>query len=157
MANWCYNRISFTGSEENLQKVIELFSQLREKEQKEQCGQKADFNTKDEWFFSIYVEETDYIAFESKWSPCIENITEIAKKFDLNYEYQFEECGNCVFGKAVYTSENEEPKIFNLEWSDFDLFEFDEDNDYYIYEGETYESDSEILETIFEKKFNTTY
>lgn len=157
MANWCYNRISFTGSEENLQKVIELFSQLREKEQKEQCGQKADFNTKDEWFFSIYVEETDYISFESKWSPCIENITEIAKKFDLNYEYQFEECGNCVFGKAVYTSGNEEAEILDLSDEDFDLFMYDDEEDIYIYNGENYESDFEILENIWEKKFDTTY
>lgn len=157
MANWCFNGVAFSGSESNIQKVTELFNQLHEQETKEQCGQKPEFVKGDNYFFNIVVNDIGIIQFESRWNPIIDELVEIAKEYDLNFECTYEECGNQIFGKAIYTSGNEDPKIFNLEWSDFDLFEYDENNDCYVYESENYESDSEILETIFEKKFNTTY
>lgn len=156
MPNWCYNQIRFNGSETNEKKVLELFTQLQAKELQEQCGQKPDFTTSDDYFFNINIED-DLIIFETRWSPKIELCVEIAKHFDLNFEYTYEECGNQIFGKAIFTAGNEEAEELDLDSDDFDLYEYDEDNDSYIYNGETYESDTELQMLIWEKKFDTSY
>lgn len=157
MANWCFNSVTFSGSESNTNKVIELFNQLHKQEKKEQCGQKPDFVQGDNYFFNIVINEDINIQFESRWSPIISELVEIAKEFDLDFESTYEENGNLIFGKAIYKSGNEEAEILNLTDADFNLFDYDEEKDTYIYNGEEYESDFEILENIWEKKFDTFY
>ena len=157
MANWCFNTVVFSGSENNEKKVIELFNQLHEQEIKEQCGQKPDFVQGDNYFFNIVINDETNIQFESRWTPIISELVEIAKEYDLNFECTYEECGNQIFGKAIYTSGNEEAEILDLTDEDHDLFNYDEEKDTYIYNGEEYEGDFEILENIWEKKFNTFY
>lgn len=157
MANWCFNSVSFSGNETNVKKVIELFTQLHEQEKKEHCGQKPEFVQGDDYFFNIVINDETNVQFESKWTPNISELVEIAKEYDLNFECTYEECGNMIFGKAIYTSGNEEAEILDLDNEDFDLFTYDDEEDIYIYNGEKYESDFEILENIWEKKFDTTY
>jgi len=58
--------------------------------------------------------------------------------------------GNLVYGRAIF-SEKLLTDIY-LEDEDFEQYEFDEETDSYSFEGENYESDSEILETLLERK-----
>lgn len=156
MPNWCYNQIRFTGDESNVKKAIELFSQMEKLENETHEGQKPEFSKLDDCFFSIDVSD-DLISFESRWTPNVNSCVEIAKKFDLNFEYTYDECGNMIFGKAIYTAGNEEAEELDLCDSDFDLFEYDEENDVYYFEGETYESDNDIKIEIWEEKFDSIY
>ena len=156
MPNWCFNQIEFTGEEANVQKVISLFLEMREREIKTNEGQKPEFSELDDYFFSISVDD-NYISFESRWSPIVGSCVEIAKNFDLNFQYTYDESGNQIFGKAIYTAGNEGAEELDLSDADFDLFDYDEENDCYNYNGETHESDNEIKELIFEKKFDITY
>jgi len=157
MPNWCFNQITFSGSESNLQKMTDLFAELQAEEVKEQCGQKPLFVTTDNYFFGIQIINEETIHFESRWSPLIEECTQIAKELNLNFQYTYEECGNQIFGKAIYTEGDEEAEVLELESSDYDLFDYDEENDTYNYKGEIYLSDFEILENIWEAKFHTNY
>lgn len=156
MPNWCSNQILFTGSEENQKKVIKLFIDLQEKENKENCGQKPEFSNLDDYFFNIYIDG-ETIDFETRWSPKIELCIEIAKHFELNFECTYIESGNQIFGKTIYTEKNEQAEELDLDNFDYNLFSYDDDNDSYNYKGENYESDFEILEKIWEEKFNSTY
>lgn len=58
--------------------------------------------------------------------------------------------GNLIYGKATY--KNRKLTDIYLEDEDFEQYEYDEETDYYHFEGEAYESDCEILETLLERK-----
>jgi hypothetical protein len=54
MANWCWNRVEFTGSEFALKGVELLFHEMAEKEKRENKGQSPDFIKEEkDWFFQI--------------------------------------------------------------------------------------------------------
>jgi hypothetical protein len=69
----------------------------------------------------------------------------------------YEELGCCIFGKAIF--ENSELTDIYLEDEDFDQYQYDEEKDQWIFEGNIYGSDYEILEILLERKienhFNT--
>lgn len=159
MANWCQNWVNFSGEESQINKMKSLFKAMEIKEKEMNEGQIPSFmkEPKQDWFFNIYADETDTISYETKWSPNTYDLVEIANHFRLSFEHMYEESGNNIFGKAVFTSGNIEPEFFDLDDSDFDLFQYDTENDIYTYEGQEYESNCEILETIFEKKFKESY
>ena len=159
MANWCQNWVTFQGEESKLKEVKTLFEAMQQKEKSTNEGQKPDFENVVflYWFFEIYTDELDTIRYDTRWSPNVDDLIKIANHFDLGFEVQFEETVNNIFGKAIYTAGNEEAQFYELHNSDFELYEFLQDEDTYLYEGEKYECEYEILETIFEKKFNINY
>ncbi|WP_312344915.1 hypothetical protein [Chryseobacterium binzhouense] len=65
MANWCKNKVTFTGVEENLIKVVTLFQTMIDDESKGEIGQMPDFiESKNGYFFQIYQNDTDECTFE---------------------------------------------------------------------------------------------
>lgn len=159
MANWAQNWVNFSGEETQIKKVNAMFKAMHEKEKETNCGQIPPFMTepKQDWFFEIYEDDSEVISYATKYNPNILDLVEIANHFNLNFECTYQETSNNIFGKAIFTAGNSEAKIYDLDNSDFDLYSFDEEADIYTYEDEEYEGDSEILETIFEKKFNQSY
>jgi hypothetical protein len=63
--------------------------------------------------------------------------------------------GNCVCGRA--TSADKLLTDVFLEYEDFEQFEFDEETDTYHFEGEDYDSEYEILETLLERKIENQF
>ncbi len=55
-----------------------------------------------------------------------------------------------IYGKATYADAN--LVIIELDDSDFDLYSYDEEKDEYQFEGDTYDSDHEILDILLERK-----
>jgi hypothetical protein len=159
MANWAQNWVEFSGEETNLQNLKSCFKAMELKEKQTNEGQIPEFmaKPKQDWFFNIYVDETDTISYDTKWSPNIDDLIEIANHFDLNFIATYQETSNNIFGKAIFTAGNSEAKIYDLDNTDFDLFSTNEDFEIYIFEGFEYESQDEILENIFERKFNQSY
>lgn len=90
------------------------------------------------------------LSYETKWSPNIELIKEVATHYGVGFVYDYCETGNGIFGEA--TLEDGEFRDIFLEPSDFDLYEFDEETDTYTFEGETFESDMEIMEILLDRK-----
>lgn len=154
MANWCNNVVWFEADETTMQKIKEMFLEMAQKESETNCGQLPAFIKDDtDWFFAIRWEE-DTLYYETKWSPNTEIVQQIADHYNVGFTLDYEELGCLVYGKATYTD-----GIFtdtNLEQSDFDTYNFDEETDSYHFEGETYESDWEILETLLERKITKT-
>jgi hypothetical protein len=159
MANWCANWVNFSGEKTQIEKVNAMFKAMQKKEKETNLGQVPLFTErpKEGFFFEIYTDEIEIVSYSTKWTPNVANLIEIANYFDLGFEVLYEEFGNQIFGKAIFTAGNSEAKKYDLTSKDFEEYEFDEDSDTYKYEGEEYESESEILETIFEKKFNFKY
>ncbi len=151
MANWCYNVVTFDNPNV-LEQLKCLFELMAAKEQEMEEGQLPDFIQNGEgYMFSIRWED-DNAYYETKWSPNIEVMKQIADYFKTGFNYYYEELSNLVYGVARY--ENGTLTDIFLESSDFDLFEENEDDDTLTFEGEKYESEYDILELLLERKEN---
>ncbi|MGG5511189.1 hypothetical protein ACPDHN_14690 [Myroides odoratimimus] len=154
MANWCSNTIVFEGNEEAIKQIEKLFQAIKSKEEQTKQGQLPEFITDENggYFFNIYSNEDDtgVFQYETKWSPNIEVIQKIAEYYQVNFVQDYEEISNLVYGRVTFT-DNVRTDVF-LEDEDFEQFQFDEETDTYSFEGEIYDSDCEILETLLERK-----
>jgi hypothetical protein len=150
MANWCSNTVMFTGEQSQLIQLETLFNEMAVKERAENKGQVPPFIEEDgNWLFEISWD-FDRLSYETKWSPNIELIKEVATHYGVGFVYDYCETGNCIFGEA--TLEDGEFRDIFLEPSDFDQYDFDEETDTYTFEGETFESDMEIMEILLDRK-----
>jgi hypothetical protein len=164
MANWAQNWLTFSGQDTKLKEVQAMFQEMEQKGEETNEGQKPVFlaEVKQDYFFNICSdvgeESFDYftVNYDTKYSPNIEDVIEIANHFNLNFELTYQETGCCIFGKAILTAGNSEAQIFDLDNADFDLYECDDEGNY-TYKGEFWESYDEILEDIFKEKFNQDY
>ena len=154
MANWCSSTVVFEGKPDTITAIQELFQSMKEKEEKTEEGQLPEFISKNNggYFFNIYWNEGDegQFQYETKWSPNIEIIQKIAEHYEVNFTQDYEEMGNLIYGRATFYD-----KLLTdiyLEDEDFEQYGFDEETDTYHFEGEIYESDYEILETLLERK-----
>ena len=127
---------------------------MKEKEEQTERGQLPDFITDENGgcFFNLYWNEGDIgkFQYETKWSPNIEIVQKIAEYYHVDFVQDYEEMSNLVYGRATF-SDKLLTDIY-LEDEDFDSYQFDEETDIYHFEDEEYESDSEILETLLERK-----
>lgn len=159
MANWCSNKVVFEGEPQAIEQIQQLFKSMAEKEQKEGCGQLPEFLSEHNggYFFEIYQEEdvTGVFRYETKWSPNIEELREIAERYNVDFAQDYEELCNRVCGRATF-SEGILTDVY-LEYEDFEQFEFDEETDTYHFEGEDYDSEYEILETLLERKVENQF
>ncbi|MEG1265901.1 MAG: hypothetical protein RSE19_05430 [Myroides sp.] len=129
---------------------------MKSKEKTENQGQLPDFiaEINGGWFFNVYWNEGDsgIFQYETKWAPNMEVIRMIATRYQIDSTQDYEEMGDLVYGRATFSD-----GIFTdiyLEEEDFDSYQFDESKDSYYFEGETYESEYEILETLLERKIS---
>ena len=95
-------------------------------------------------------EETAVFQYQTRWSPNIEIIQEIAEYYKVDFVQDYEEMGNLIYGQAIH--HNEILQDIYLEDEDFEQYEYDEENDCYHFEDKEYESDSEILQILLERK-----
>lgn len=151
MANWCSNVVWFEANETTLEKIRDMFLQMAEMEKETKCGQLPTFIKEDgDWFFDIRWEEEDVLYYESRWSPNTEVVQQIAEHFGVDFTMEYEETGCLVYGKATFTDGILMDNYLSGE--DFQTYRYDEETDTYHFEGETYESDCEILEILLERK-----
>ncbi len=154
MANWCSNTVVFEGKPEAIEQIQQLFQTMKAKEEKEEQGQLPDFvpDTNGGYFFNIYWNDGDegIYQYETKWSPNSEVLKMIAEYYQVDFEQDYEEMSNCVYGRTTFAD-----KVLTdiyLDDEEFEQYEFDEETDTYHFEGEAYDSDCEILETLLERK-----
>jgi hypothetical protein len=160
MANWCNNQIYFTGEESKVKEVKSLFIEMQKLCNQTNEGQKPFFikEVVKDYFFDIYAYDDDdeQISFSTKWDANTEDCILIAKHYGLNFELNYQEPSNNIYGKAIYTA-GKEAMNYNLSDKYFDMYEFDDENDIYKYEGEEYECEEDILEKLFNLEFNKDY
>jgi hypothetical protein len=127
-----------------------LFKTLAEKENTERCGQLPAFiNSKEGYFFAIRWEE-DVLYFETRWAPNTEIIKLVADRFSVDFTHFYEELGCLIYGEATY--KNKVLSDIYLDPLDFDSYYQLDGEDKWFFNGETFESDLEILEILLQKK-----
>lgn len=116
-------------------------------------GQLPDFiDTETGYFFDIYFEEDDpgEFHYETRWVPNTDNLLRIAQHFKVSFVQEYEATGCQVYGRATYENGMLDDTFLNNE--DFDAYLYDDETGDYYFEGDTYESDVQILETLLERK-----
>ena len=154
MANWCSNTVIFGGNPETIEQIKWLFQAMATKEQQEQKGQLPDWVNQHNggYFFDLYSDKdnTEVFQYQTKWSPNIEIVQEIAKHYKVDFVQDYEEMGNLIYGQTIYR--NGILQDIYLKDEDFEQYEYNEETDKYHFEGKIYESDCDILETLLERK-----
>lgn len=154
MPNWCCNVVTFEGKPATIRNIRKLFNRMAKKEQEQNAGQLPPFiKTKRGWFFDIRWED-DILYYLTRWAPNTDALVTIAERYHAGFTHEYEESGNLVFGKATY--ENGELSDISLDNDDYYLFTYDEVKNSYLFEGRYYDSDTEILEILLERKNNDT-
>jgi hypothetical protein len=152
MANWCSNVVSFEGKPATIRNIRKLFNRMAKKQQRENKGQLPPFiKTEQGWFFDIRFED-NVLYYETKWAPNTDVLVQIANRYRVGFTHDYEERGCLVFGRSIYEQGNLSD-IF-LDSEDYSLYEYDEEKDEWLFEGDRYDNDYEILETLLERKFN---
>jgi hypothetical protein len=151
MPNWCSNIVEFKGDEKQIESLKELFEQMAQKEKETEQGQLPDFIAKEKggYFFEI-AWDNDYLSYQTKWSPNIAIVTELADNYQVGFVQSYSEPGMCIFGETNYDGKT--LTDVSLTDEDYEQITFDEENETYLFEGDTYESDYEIWETLLERK-----
>lgn len=157
MPKWCNNTVVFEGKSKTIEQINKLFKSMAEQEQNEECGQLPDFieDGNGGYFFEIYESDTAVFNYQTKWSPNTEVLQKIAERYNVNFIQDYEELGNCVYGRATFAD-----KLLTdicLDFEDFNKYHFDEDKGYYYFEKEFYELDYDIWEILLKRKIDNHF
>lgn len=97
-------------------------------------------------------DNTEVFQYQTKWSPNIEIVQEIAEHYKVDFVLDYEEMGNLIYGQVSYY--NGTLQDIYLEDEDFEQYEYNEETDKYDFEGKIYNSETEILEILLERKIS---
>lgn len=153
MANRCNNKVTFTGSEDNLNRVLDLFNQMMDNENKGSIGQIPDFvESKNGHFADIAQNKSNKYAFcyDTFWSPNFGILIQTANHCNVDFLLDYEEYGMKLFGRTIY--KNHIFKDCRLNMADFIGITYDTETDKFEFEGKTYGDDIEIMRILLERK-----
>lgn len=155
MANWCLNTVRFEADETVLDKIRLLFIEMAEQEILTNKGQLPAFYSADTgYLFEIDCQDTQ-LTYLTKWSPNLLVMVAVAHYYGAEFLYNYEELNMGIYGVAIYRKGV--LKDIYLEPEDFGLYEYDEQNESYVFEGENYRQDWDILEILLQRKVNRLY
>lgn len=151
MANWCSNWVTVEGEEANVSSLMEEVNALAVKADVEDRGVRPSEIGGLTYMFYIYINDNDSFSFESKWSPANDSLQFLAKKYQVTIINRYSEPGCMVFGQWTGDGEIEDDVwLTDEEWKL--AVPGDEDETFYIYNGEEYECEEEILDIILDNK-----
>ena len=149
MANWCNNVVQFSGDEQKIKEIDALFNEMALMEKETRHAQLPSFVRSDDGYcFDIRAEEGT-IYYDTKWVPNTAALVQIADHFQTGFVHEYSELAMGIFGEASY--ENGVLTDHHLDYEDFTRFDYGDDG-LYTFEGESYESDMEILELLLDRK-----
>lgn len=151
MPNWCNNTVIFSGDKENLDKLTSALNAAKKLEDETREAQKIHNlgEVVEGYFFSIYYERLEneiYFQYETRWSPNIEDVALLCKEFKVSAHHEYTEPGCQIYGTATY-DESGEYTDEQIEQEFLDLIEYDDESGMYLYEGEYWGSEMELIET----------
>lgn len=127
MPNWCSNTVIFTGEKKNLKNLNKLLHKTADIQEKTGQGQLLHSleGFIDGYMFyigSIDLEEDCLrFSFDSKWNPIPNDIIRIAELFNLEFTYDYEECGMGLYGKYTFEINDDENCLYEQMASDEDI------------------------------------
>ncbi|MFL9836768.1 hypothetical protein ABS768_04610 [Flavobacterium sp. ST-75] len=154
MANLCSNYLVFEGNQKTIKTIHELFQHMKEREEKTGHGQLPEFlSDQCDYFFDLYWDDGEVGTYQytTRWAPNTEVVKLIAMRCGADFTLEYEEMGCLVYGRTTFI--NGIMRDICLENEDFDAYLWDEEEDTYRFEGKTYYSQWEILDTLLERRW----
>lgn len=144
MANNCANTILFLGD-----RVEECMEYIKSRMTEDGTGIYLIDGEHEKYCFDLTIED-NVIDFITKWSPDIEQVHQLALKFNLDYRYNYEETSSFVYGCVI--SDGGNLSVIDLEEKHFDEIECDDETGMYTWRSEEYESEADILDMLLEEE-----
>lgn len=151
MENCCNNSVQFNGEPQALKEIEWLFQAMSALEKENRLGQIPPFikNDGEGYLFEIDFSNTSFY-YQTKSKPNIEVLVEIADRFQAGFSLEYYDLEKSLFGEAKY--EQGILTDIRLDIEDFEHFNYDLEEQAYMFEGLYYDSDVEILEIMLEMK-----
>ncbi len=148
------NKVIFTGDQDNLNRVLNLFQTMIEQENKGVIGQMPDFLESDEnCFLEIFQYEAYECAFHydtTRENPNIEALRMIANCYNVGFVLEYSEFTCMVYGKTIY--DGQILRDYRLTQTDLEQITYNTETDKYEFNGKSYQWHSEIVEILLERK-----
>lgn len=155
MANWCLNTVTFEADETVMEQIRLFFIEMAEQGILTNKGQLPSFyNTDTGYLFEIDWQESQ-LLYLTKWSPNLLVIMAVANHYRANFLYNYEELNMGIYGVAIYRKGI--LKDIYLEQEDFGLYQYDQQSRCYVFEGENYRDEWDILEILLQRKVNRLF
>ena len=138
----------------------EIFEKMIQRQSISSQGEKPDFQEEilEGYYFDIAKQDSGIYYYETRWAPNILDLELIGRHCNVSFISEFEELGNYVFGKAKFdVNQTDGLQIMELDHNDISDISYDEEDDLLVYKDQKSESDREILEQIFQDKFDENY
>lgn len=150
MANWSNNIVEFTGEPKKLEEIELLFNSMASLENQTSRGQLPSFVQADlGYLFNTYTDG-GIIYYDNKWVPNTEILVQVADQYYVGFVHEYSELAMGIFGQAIY--QQGILADVSLDHEDFTRFEYDHDQEVYTFEGNSFESEIEVLELLLERK-----
>jgi hypothetical protein len=149
MPNWCNNTVIFSGDKENLNALNIALANAKKAEKEENQAQKIHNlgDVVEGYFFDIYFDRYDdhiILQYETRWSPNQEDLALLCKEYKVSAEHKYSESGIQIYGTTIYNESGEyTDEQVNQEF--LDLIEYDDESSVYIYNGEIWDCEMEII------------
>jgi len=151
MPNWCFNYVIFNGDKESLDKLTTTLDNAKKSEEEQRQAQKI--HSLDEvvegYFFDIYFERREDCAilqYETRWTPNIEDVAELCKEYKVSAMHDYSEPGMQVYGTVAYEKSGEYTEE-QVHQEFLDLIEYDDESGMYLYDGQYWECEDDLIET----------
>ena len=152
MANMCYCWLNFQGNVESIKSEIKAAIDRESIQHKGQMF--GDVESVDGYFFDTAItqeSDTDVsITYETKWSPNLDSIAAICKRFNVTAHVEYEETGMEILGKAFVEADGTFIR-HDVPQEVFDRIEYNESGDYYVdtLTGMTNECQQDLIDIIY--------
>lgn len=152
MPNWCINNLYLTQENPALLKAFADLEDATEGTQIPGIGMER-------YFFDVTVEDGN-IRFDTRWCPYVDDMQKIALFFKTDFECEYEERGDEIFGKMIYKDgiftnycleQDEIELIYERDNGKDDEEDFKDDYTT-ILDGEEYEHYLDAIEVLIERK-----
>lgn len=104
------------------------------------------------YFFDLQNHEDapHRFEYETRWSPNIQAVLEIAERFSLSFLLHYEQRGDLLYGAFRY--EDGTLREFRLEAADFSAYRYNARSDSYRFESQWYKDVLDIWEILLARK-----
>ena len=150
----CSNFVTCTGSAANITKFKKVLQDGIEYMQTQLQATSLGVDIEQGYFFDIYINDQEKptelsFSYETKWSPNLKDLANVAKKAKLAMVCDYCECGMAIYGKAFidrhgFINDQEVSADF------LNLIEYNEETGMYEYGGEEYETEGDIINDHYE-------
>lgn len=152
MPNWCSNSVVFSADEQTLENIHNLFAEIQQKQEADNRYHLPDFAICEGYMQDIVIEPKR-ICFETRWSPNISLLAEIADHYKATFASRYMEMSNGLFGEARYDYNT--LTVVNLDQDDFKTIRYDRQKNGYPCAEQVFEYEGDLLDYILDQKFDT--